>query len=549
MKTRAALIASSFAINSLMLALPIATLQIYDRVLTHPDSGTLPMLAMGVVAAVAIEAAMRLLRARVTGAAAHAYEKETSDHVVAHVLGSWVSAAQQRHHSEYLQALSALGRMKEYALQRLIAVSVDVPYMGLFLFVLAMVGGWLVAVPLVAVSAFALLVVQRGKRLRHAIATRNQQDEARYGFMLESMSGAHVMKSLGIEPRFIERYQMLQQPVSQSGFRIAMLNHAMSNAAALFSQMMIVLVVACGAPLVMHGTLSMGGLIACVLLSGRLLQPLQHMLACWMSYQEFENAQNQVHHICALPLQPMQAAMAPEQDGQVLVQGLVYSYDPAALPVLNGITLTVQPNEVLGISGDAGSGRSTLLKIVAGLIAPHEGSVRISGMDPALLLPNALSHHVAYLTADAVLLRGTVMQNLSGFDPSMHERALELSRLIGLDGLIAQLPGGYDTQLEGSPADVIPPGLRQRVALVRALRYKPKLILYDQADRSLDRDGYHQLFSLLARLKGKATMMLVTDDKNLLRIADRRVLLRDGALHALGGGLAQSAPSQRAQAA
>lgn len=142
LRTRVALIVSSFAINSLMLALPVATLQIYDRVLTHPDSGTLPMLGMGVVGAVAMEAAMRLLRARVTGAAAHAYEKETSDHVVAHVLGSWVGPAQQRHHSEYLQALSALGRMKEYALQRMIAVSVDVPYMGLFLMVLAMVGGW-----------------------------------------------------------------------------------------------------------------------------------------------------------------------------------------------------------------------------------------------------------------------------------------------------------------------------------------------------------------------------------------------------------------------
>lgn len=538
-RTRVALIASSFAINSLMLALPIATLQIYDRVLTNPDSGTLPMLAMGVVAAVAMEAAMRLLRARVTGASAHAYENETSDHLVAHVLGSWVAPAQQRHHSEYLQALSALGRMKEYALQRLIAVSVDVPYMGLFLMVLALVGGWLVAVPLLAVSAFGALVACWGMRLRQAIATRNKQDEARYGFMLESMTGAHVMKSLGVEPRFIERYHALQQPVSQSGFRIALLNHAMANAAALFSQVMIVLVVACGAPLVMHGALSMGGLIACVLLSGRLLQPLQHMLACWMSYQEFETAQEQVKDIRALTLQPMENVVAQEQDGRLEMRGVSYCYGPEVPPVLDQITLEVRANEVVGISGEAGSGRSTLLRIIAGLLPPQEGSVRISGLDPAKLLPNTLSRHVAYLTADATLLRGTVMQNLSGFEPSMHARAIELSKIIGLDSLISQLPGGYDTQLEGSPADVIPPGLRQRVALVRTLRYKPKLILYDQADRSLDREGYHQVFSLLARLKGRATMVLVTDDKNLLRIVDRRLMLRDGKLHAL------SAPAHR----
>lgn len=533
--TQAALIGSSLAINTLMLALPIATLQIYDRVLTHPDSGTLPMLATGVVLAVLMEATLRLLRARVTGSAAHAYEKNASEQLMAHVLGSWVGPAQQRHHSEYLQAMSALGRMKEYALQRLIAISVDIPYMLLFLTVLALIGGVLVVVPLIAVSLFGVLVLRWGMKLRSAIATRNAQDEIRYGFMLESMSGAHVMKSLGIEPRFIEKYQQLQQPVSRSGFTIAMLNHTLANGAAMFSQIMVVLVVACGAPLVMHGTISMGGLIACVLLSGRLIQPLQHALSCWMSYQEFETAQQQSARLQALPLQPMKmGADYNEHDGHVAIENISYSYEQDITPVLEQVTLYVQSNEILGISGEAGSGRTTLLKLVAGLMPPDTGSVRISGLDPVQLMPSALSQHVAYLTSDAVLFRGTLLQNLSGFDPEMQSRAIELSKLIGLDALIAQLPAGYDTRLEGSPADVIPPGLRQRVALVRALRHKPKLILYDQADRSLDRDGYHQLFSLLARLKGKATMLLVTDDKNLLRLADRRIMLHGANLHALG---------------
>lgn len=534
--TRASLISSSIAINTLMLALPIATLQIYDRVLTHPDSGTLPMLAVGVVVAIVMEASLRLLRTRLTGAAAHTYEKMASERLLAHVLGSWVGPAQQRHHSEYLQALAALGRMKEYALQRLIALSVDIPYMILFLVALGLIGGVLVVVPFLAVSLFGVVVLHWGMQLRAAIAQRNTEDEARYGFMLESMAGAHVMKSLGVEPRFIEKYQQLQQPVSRTGFKIAMLNHALANGAAIFSQMMVVLVVACGAPLVMQGTLSMGGLIACVLLSGRLIQPLQHALACWMSHQEFETAQEQSARIYSLPLQMMATVSErSEHDGHVAIENIRYSYENDIAPILDGVTLYVQSNEILGISGETGSGRSTLLKLIAGLIAPESGQVRISGMNPAQLLPGALSEHVAYLTSEAVLFRGTLMQNLSGFDSKLQARAIELAKLIGLDALIAQLPAGYDTLLEGSPADVIPPGLRQRVALVRALRRKPKLILYDQADRSLDRDGYHQLFSLLARLKGRATMLLVTDDKNLLRLADRRLMLHDGKLHALGG--------------
>lgn len=530
--TRASLIGSSVAINMLMLALPIATLQIYDRVLTHPDSGTLPMLATGVVVAVLMEALLRLLRGRVTGEAAHAYEKMASEHLMAHVLGSWVGPAQHRHHSEYLQAMTALGRMKEYALQRLIAISVDIPYMALFLVALGMIGGVLVIVPFLAVSAFGAMVLHWGTKLRAAIARRNKEDEVRYGFMLESMAGAHVMKSLGIEPRFVEKYQQLQQPVSRSGFAIAMLNHTLVNGAAMFSQIMVVLVVACGAPLVMHGTLSMGGLIACVLLSGRLIQPLQHALSCWISHQEFKTAQDQNARIYSLPLQPMIAmSELHEHEGHVAIEHVAYRYENDIVPVLDDVTLYVQSNEIVGISGETGSGRSTLLKLVAGLIAPESGLVRVSGLNPVQLLPGALSESIAYLTSEAVLFRGTLMQNLSGFDPQFQARAIELAKLIGLDALIAQLPAGYDTLLEGSPADVIPPGLRQRVALVRALRHKPKLILYDQADRSLDRDGYHQLFSLLARLKGKASMVLVTDDRNLLRLANRRLVLRDGKLY------------------
>lgn len=540
--TRAALIASSLAINTLMLALPIATLQIYDRVLTHPGGGTLALLIAGVVGAIILETTLRLVRARVTSSAAHAYERQASANLVAHVLHSWVTPAQKRHSSEYLQALSALGRMKEYALQRMIAISVDVPYLLLFLVALALIGGWLVLVPMLAMILFASLVLHWGLQLRKALAERNTYDEARYGFMLESLSGVHVMKSLGVEPRFIQKYQKLQQPVSRVSFKIALINHMLSNGAALFSQMMIVAVVASGAPLVMHNTISMGALIASVLLSGRLIQPLQHALTCWMSYQEFDNAQKQAAKIRSLPRQPLSFEHhRNEQDGHVAVEQLEFSYDDEH-PVLRGITLVIPAGETLAISGEGSSGRSTLLKTIAGILPPTGGSVRIHGMDPASMPPTLLSENVAYLEPEAVLFRGTILQNLCGFDPDMQEQALELSRLIGLDMLVSQLPGGYETELEGSPADVIPPGLRQRVTIVRALRHKPKLILFDQADRNLDRDGYHQLFSLMARLRGKATVVMVTDDQNLLRLADRRLLMHEGQLHMLDSISGRGAP-------
>jgi len=530
------LVLSSISINTLMLALPIATLQIYDRVLPNPGGGTLMMLALGVACAILLESCLRLARARLTISLAHAYEQQENARLVAHVLHSWVRDAQERPSSEYLQALSALGRMKEYALQRLIALAVDTPYIGLFMLALFLVGGVLAMVPLVAVMVFAALMVRHGKVLRAAIAQRNLQDETRYGFLLEALAGAHVMKSMGAEPRFIQRYQTLQQPVTHTGFRIAVLNHQLATGGAMFSQLLVVLVVAAGAPLVIHGSISMGALIACVLLSGRLIQPLQHALSCWMSHQEFENAKLQVERMYALARQPLRVAQEKqEQEPHVTLEHVSLSHDTIHPPILKDVSLTIALGEVVAIRSADNEARSEVLRLLAGFYAPSSGHVRVYGMDPACMTPGLLCQHVAYLGVDAGMLRGTIMENITGFDPAQRERALELSRLIGLDTLVTQLPGGYDTALEGSIADVIPPGLRQRVALVRALRYKPKLILFDQADRSLDREGYHQLFSLIARLKGKATVLLVSDDQNLLRLADRRLLLQGGILHSWEG--------------
>jgi ATP-binding cassette subfamily C protein LapB len=529
-RLRMELIASSVAINTLMLAMPVATLQIYDRVLPRPGGGTLVMLAVGVAGAILLEMALRLARARVTNAIGRQYERRHSAQLVAHALGSWVLPARQCESGEYVQAMGAIARMKDYAVQRLIALSVDVPYVVLFLALLGVIGGPLALVPLVAMVAFALLVVHWGLRLRRAIAERNAADEQRYGFMLETLAGAHAIKALGLEPRFTHRFQHLQWQAGRSGLAIAWINHTMAAMAAIFSQMMVVAVVAVGAPLVIENQLSMGALIACVLLSGRLVQPLQHALVCWMGYQEFEQARQQVMRITALPLQPMREQEEAAIRGRVVWSGLGFRYRPEMPMVVQGVQLEVQPGEAVGICGPAGAGRTTLLKLLAGLLDPTEGDVRVDSMNPAHWLPQQLVRHVAYLGAEPVLLRGTIMQNLTCFDNAMQARAHELAQFIGLDGLVAQLPHGYETMLEGGQSETIPPGVRQRVAMVCALLHKPRLILYDQADRSLDREGYHQLYRLFARLKGKATLLLVSDDQNMLRLCDRVLVMEDGVL-------------------
>lgn len=538
-RMQAELVAGSVAINTLMLAMPIATLQIYDRVLVNPGGGTLMMLGLGVLGAIVIEACLRLSRSYITNRMAQAFEQQQSEALVAHVLASWVGPAQALHSGEYVQGLTAVARVKEYALQRLIALSVDIPYMALFLLLLGIIGGILVVVPLVAVALFACMVVRWGMALRKAVLARNAIDEARYGYMLEVLAGIHMIKAQGLEPRFMQRFRKLQLEAGKTGVSIAWLNHALASGGAMFSQMIVILVVASGTPLVMNGTLSMGGLIACVLLSGRLIQPLQHALSCWMNYQEYDLAQRQIGKISALPRQYFVAPHENrERQGSMECVQLGFRYEEHGPWVVHGVNFSLAPGEVVALGG-GGSGHSTLLRIIAGILPSSEGQVRIDGLDPACLLPSELAHHVAYIPSEPVLLRGTIAQNISCFDTTMMDRALEIAQLIGLDQLIAQLPYGYETTLDGALAETIPPGFRQRISIARALLHKPRLILFDQADRSLDRDGYHQLFRLIARLKGKASVIIVSDDKNMIRLCDRHLALEDGRIQPVPGHAGQ----------
>lgn len=529
-RLQAELVISSVTINILMLALPLATLQIYDRVLTHPQSGTLPMLYVGVAGAIILETWLRLLRARLLFDVAQQYELHRSARLVAQVLGSWVGPASRMHSGEYVQALSAVGRVRDYGPKRLIALGVDLPFVALFLLLLANIGGWLVMVPIFSVATMVALAIYWGLRLRRSVEARNAADEQRYGFMLESLIGVHTIKALGAEARFIHRFRRLQLAAGHSGLSIARLNHAMVSGGMMFSQIIVVLVVAAGAPMVMQGTLSMGGLIASVLISGRLIQPLQHALLSWMSYQEYLQGNAQIAVVESLPGQTFDTSAPPERVGSVHVARMGFRYGEEHPWVLQNVSFSLQPGDLASISGEAGAGRTTLMKLVSGAIAPQQGEVLVDGADPARMLPGLLSEHVAYLNPEPVLMRGTIMQNLTCFDPSMRERAMEIARLIGLDMLLAQLPSGYETTLDGGEAESVPPGMRQRIAIARALLHKPRLILFDQADRSLDREGYHQVFRLMARLKGKATFLLITDDQNLVRLCNRKFVLRDGTI-------------------
>ncbi len=528
---RSDLILASLTINLLALALPIMTLQVYDRILVSENIGTVRVLAAGVCVVIVLDGILRLVRSYVVNWASAAYEHCIACNSMRHMLAAELSALERQGTGEQVQRMGSIGKLRDFFSGQALITLIDLPFVLIFLALISYLAGYLVFVPIVLLVLFALVAWHLGLNLKRALIRREKIDESRMGFIIETLNGIHTVKSLGLEAMFQRHYEQLQAQSSLANYRVAKESNTASNYGALFTQGMIIGIIGFGAPMAMQGGLTLGTLIACVLLSGRIMQPIQRALGVWTRFQDFQLARVSVGKTFELPaLTRVGAEALGNKDGKLELNDLTFSYGPDEPILFDHLSLRLERGQSISVSGDHSSGKTTLLKLMAGLYGPTQGSILINGVAATQYPARELIKHIGYLAMEGTIFRGTIMENLTAFGEIPEKNSYELIGLLGMDKEIAKLPAGFETKLEGSTADPIPPGLKQRIAIARVLAYKPRVLLFDNADRALDKEGYNQLYRLLARLKSKITMVIVTDDRNILRLAKNEYVLTDGKL-------------------
>lgn len=528
---RGHLIMASLAINLLALALPILSLQVYDRILASENMGTLRVLAGGVCIAVIFESLLRLSRSYVINWAGATYEHAIACNAMRHMLAAELSLLEKQGVGQQLQRMGSIGKLCGFFNGQALTTVIDLPFVLVFISLIAYLAGALVLVPICLLVIFGAIAWYMGGTLKKILKERDDIDEVRTGFIIETLTGIHTVKALGLERIFQRRYEQLQETSSKAHYFVAKENSASGNYGVLFTQAMIICMIAFGAPMVMEGAVTLGTLIACVLLSVRIMNPVQRALGIWARYQDFQLARASVSKIFELPaLERCDPEELKAQEGQLDIKGLCFSYGPDEPSLFDDINLSLKRGQSISISGDHSSGKTTLLKLITGLYQPTAGEVLVNGVPATRYPARKLVEHVGYLAMEGTIFRGTIRENLTAFGEIHEDQMREMIDLLGLADEIARLPAGFETRLEGGAADPIPPGLKQRIALARVLAPKPRLLLFDNADRGLDKEGYNQVYRLLARLKGKVTMVIVTDDCNILRLAQDEYVLVGGKL-------------------
>lgn len=525
------LVLATLVINLLALAMPIMMLQAYDRILPNHGFGTLSLLVFGVITAVVLEMGLRIGRSYLTSWSGAVFEHKTSCRALQHILDADMQQLEAQGSGAYLQKMASIGRLRSFYSGQALLTIVDLPFAFIFLFLIWYIAGNLVLAPLVLFCCFSLLSWFIGKRLRQNVKEQDFSGKIRYNFIIETLSGIHSLKGLGLEKFFLRRNDRLQSRIAKAHYQAALTNAIALNCGTLFSQVMTVTIVSLGALKVIEGDMGSGGLAACVLLSGRIMQPIQRALSLWARFQSFFIDKRELSDIFELPKSRQRTkGLLKQPEGYLVFDDVSFGYNPQKPPMLRNINLDLKAGDSIAISGSASSGRTTLLNLAIGIVQPTQGNVLIDGVKPHLVDPAILNSHVGYLSEKGTIFYGTIRENITFFGSINEQDAMTASRFLGIDEAVAILPAGYDTLLTDNVTDPIPPGLKQRIAIARVLAGKPRIILFDNADRGLDKYGYNKLFSLLGRLRPKTTILIISDDRNILRLADHEYYLHRGQL-------------------
>jgi ATP-binding cassette subfamily C protein LapB len=527
----------TLAINILSLALPILAMQIYDRIIARGGVETLSLLTIGVIVALVAECCLRITRAYVTGWLGARREHWLYRTALSHCMHTDLRALNRATPAHMAQSFEAITKLREFYSGQAVIALIEMPFILVFAALMAYLGGIVAVLPVILIVAFALRAVYIGNRLKDVIDESDDADADRYQMISEILRGIHTIKSFSAENFMLRHYEARQHKAVRAHHDISVLAGQASDSGVLFAQAMTASLMIVGAYLSVGGTLSMGALIACVLLSGRMVQPIQRALSLWVRFQDLNVARERLNAVFAMPRidAAAEAQVTPVYcEGRVRLEHVDFRHHVADASLLHHLSFELNPRDCVAIHGAPGCGKSSLLRIMAGLDRADAGRVIIDGVEVSRIPAQQLARHVGYLSTGAEIVQGTIAQNIRSYGRVGVTEMQEIMRLLLLDRDVAKLPMGLETKLENIPADPVPPGLKQRIGMARILALRPRTLLFDNADRALDRAGYNHIYRLLARIKGKAGLVIVSEDRNLLALADTHYVLENGKLARIG---------------
>jgi len=535
------IVAASLASSVLTLGLPISVLQVYDRVLPNQSMSTLGLLTATLLVILIVDAVLKTFRGHLLSWTAAKYEYQLGCALTSSLLYARLDKLEQDGPGTQSRRLAAIDNLKGFYCGSAATAVFDLPLVIMSLLLVTLIGGWLVIVPLTLTVIFLTIGWLIGNHLHSILAERNTSDDRRLNFLVELFSGIESVKALVLEEQMRRRYERLIDGADLHVYRAANLTAIVRGMSDAFAQFMVVIVAATAAWFVIRGDMTLGEMAACTLLCGRTLQPTLQTLSLWSQYQTTRIAQRQLASGLSIPAQTS-GTLRLDLSGRFSLNDIHYHHPKTGAILFDNLNLSVEPGEIVGVRGGDGSGKSSLVRLLMGIDAPDQGQITFDDTTIEDIDLHHLRSQIGIVGERAVRFNGTLMDNLTLFQgEDIAIDRPELLRLLGIEEAVAKLALGYSTRIHGGATDASE-SLMQRVGIARALLNQPKVLILDEANNGLDQEGDRCFAELLGDLRGRVTVLLITQRPSLLTIADRSFELSSGRLSEL-----KTAPAVKGQ--
>lgn len=519
----------SFSLNLLMLASPLFSMQLFDRVLPTGHMETLFGLLMILGAALSVLGALEGLRLLILSRLGNWVERVLGPTVLEASVHQTIRGA-----SPGPAMLNDLRQIRQFASSPVLTTLFDAPWTPVFILALTLLHPWFGAVGVVACAILFALAVLNEMMSRASAKNAASLSEQAHGKADAAIRNADAILSMGMLPRFRAQWISLSDDAAAVGDRGSKASAAITGTSKTLRLFLQSGVMALGAYLSLQGELSGGGMIAASILLGRALAPIDQSISGWKSFLQARSS----YHRLARTLGDYQAESGnrirlPDPEGRVSVENVHFRI-PGGGTVLNGVSFDVRPGEVLGVIGPSGAGKTTLCRLLTGSLRPGIGAVRLDGSELGHWDSVQLGENVGYMPQDVELFAGTVAENIARFDDGSEDAVVEAAQRAQCHDLIAHFPAGYQTGLRDGGVG-LSAGQRQRVGLARAVYGPPRLLVLDEPNANLDEAGEKALWHALKRLKqDRVTVIMVTHRRAALNVCDKVLLLREGKVAEFG---------------
>jgi len=513
----------SFFLNLLALTVPIYLLQIYDKVLPNQNVDTLLFLTMIVFVAVLALGFLESVRRTLLAKLGVRFDNRVSEHL----LNSSIHRAIAKSYPS-VNVMRDLSSLRNFFSGSSMFPILDVPWTPMFVLILYLLH------PLLGLFAVVGCVLLFSLALANEYLTRDGViDSSNRGKEMMDTASAHVrnadvVQAMGMQSTILAEWKQQNAETLSQAYRVGRINTRLLTVSKMLRMLLQVGIIFTAAWLILQSQLTAGATLASLLLLRRAISPLEQSIRSWKSVlkarNSFRNISEYLDHATSLDAD----RSMPEPKGSLVAEKISYRRSGEKRAVFSRLSLAVAPGKICVLTGATAAGKSTLMRVLAGIVPPTSGRVMLGGYELGQYTAEQLGPYIGYLPQDVGLFPGTVRDNISRLKDAPIESVVEAAQLARAHKLIQELPDGYDTMLAEDGSN-LSGGQRQRIGLARALFGNAKLVLLDEPDANLDSKGRSVLRKTLRQLrKNGVAVLVISHQPSVLKIADIRYELQDG---------------------